>query len=203
MNRLYCLRNFCSAGINYVPKHSPAQHKELEPLIDLINSSNKLFVMTGAGVSTESGLPDYRSEGTGLVARRPNFKPTNYQDFMRKESTRRVYWARSFAAWNYQTQRKPNITHYTLANWEDKGKINCLVTQNVDRLHHKAGSTNIIELHGTLFEVRCMKCENIIDRFEFQDMLRESNKNAMQIDFETQALRPDGDVELKPVSISK
>ncbi|CAB3374236.1 Hypothetical predicted protein [Cloeon dipterum] len=182
--------------INYVPKHESVKRSELAPLIEFIQSARSLFVITGAGVSTESGLPDYRSEGTGLVARRPNFKPTNYQDFMKKESTRKIYWARSFAGWSYQTQRQPNVTHYTLANWEDKGKISCLVTQNVDRLHHKSGSKKIIELHGTLFEVRCMNCENILDRFKFQEMLRSANINLFNIDFEATALRPDGDVEL-------
>lgn len=199
---LSCRRHFATV-INYVPKHDSVNHQEVAPLIEFLKKSNQLFVITGAGVSTESGLPDYRSEGTGLVARRPNFKPTNYQDFMKKESTRRMYWARSFAGWSYQTQRKPNITHYTLANWEDQGKISCLVTQNVDRLHHKAGSKKIIELHGTLFEVRCMSCENLIDRFEFQEMLRNLNKDSLELDFEKTALRPDGDVELSPVSSRK
>ncbi|XP_059474222.1 NAD-dependent protein deacylase Sirt4-like isoform X2 [Neocloeon triangulifer] len=185
-----------ATSINYVPQHKPVRSEDVEPLIEFVQSSKNLFVITGAGVSTESGLPDYRSEGTGLVARRPNFKPTNYQDFMKKESTRRIYWARSFTAWNYQTQRKPNITHYTLANWEDRGKIGCLVTQNVDRLHQKAGSKKIIELHGTLFEVRCMGCENIIDRCHFQEILTKANKSLINLDFEAAALRPDGDIEL-------
>ncbi|KAF4524955.1 hypothetical protein B566_EDAN013905 [Ephemera danica] len=185
-----------STGINYVPKHSSPKEEDLDRLYQFLRSTRRLFVITGAGVSTESGLPDYRSEGTGLVARRPNFKPTNYQDFMRKESTRRIYWARSFAAWGYHTKRQPNLTHHTLANWENRGRIASLVTQNVDRLHQRAGSRNVIELHGSLYEVRCMACERLIERFEFQNMLRSWNKDAIQIDFETKALRPDGDVEL-------
>ena len=101
----------------------------------------------GAGISTESGIPDYRSEGVGLY-NRTNHRPMYIQEFMKSSSARKRYWARNFIGWPSFSSVQPNKAHEIVRKWELNGKVNGLVTQNVDRLHNKAGSQPI-ELHGT------------------------------------------------------
>ena len=103
---------------------------------------------TGAGISTESGIPDYRSEGVGLYARSSN-RPVQYQDFVKHAYIRQRYWARNYVGWPKFGYFLPNSSHKTLALWEKAGKLHWLVTQNVDALHYKAGSTKVTELHGS------------------------------------------------------
>ena len=115
---------------------------------------SSVLVVTGAGISTESGLQDYRSEEVGLYAR-SNKRPTNHMNFIKNPSVRKSYWARNFVGWDSWSQTRPNPAHCTLAKWERnpnlyKPKLTHIITQNVDQLHFKAGSTNVIELHGTL-----------------------------------------------------
>ena len=110
--------------------------------------------MTGAGISTESGLQDYRSEEVGLYAR-SNKRPTNHMTFVKNPNARKSYWARNFVGWDSWSQTQPNPAHVALAKWERRRdlyrpQLTHVITQNVDQLHFKAGSSNVIELHGTL-----------------------------------------------------
>merc|ERR1719347_1999517 len=115
------------------------------------------MVMTGAGISTESGIPDYRSEGVGLYATSEK-RPIQHKVFMDSIRARQSYWARNFVGWPRWSSFLPNISHRTLAKWEETGRVSSLVTQNVDQLHYKAGSRRVIELHGTNSTVTCMSC---------------------------------------------
>lgn len=134
----------------FVPKVGAVQASEedLSRLEEFITNSKRLLVLTGAGVSTESGIRDYRSEGIGLYEI-SNQRPILHDDFLKKPLRRHRYWARNFAGWPIFSNKKPNKTHFSLAEMEARGKIHWLVTQNVDGLHMKAGSLCVTELHGT------------------------------------------------------
>lgn len=134
---------------DFVPKSNRHQDERiLSQLRDFLEKSKRLFVLTGAGISTESGIRDYRSEGVGLYAV-SNDKPMQHQDFVKSQLKRQRYWARNYAGWEDFSTHKPNRGHLVLAELEKAGKIHWLVTQNVDSLHSKAGSKRLTELHGT------------------------------------------------------
>ena len=139
-----------AASMKFVPKSGAVQasEKDLCRLHDFIANSERLFVLTGAGVSTESGIRDYRSEGIGLYAISDQ-RPILHDDFLKKPLRRHRYWARNFAGWPIFSSKMPNKTHLSLAEMERRGKCHWLVTQNVDGLHTKAGSINVTELHGS------------------------------------------------------
>ncbi|XP_046737786.1 NAD-dependent protein deacylase Sirt4-like [Diprion similis] len=181
----------CST-LAFVPKCQPVGEKELSELESFIRNSNKICVLTGAGISTESGIPDYRSEGVGLYARSDR-RPVLYKEFCESKETRRRYWARNYVGWPRFSSFIPNSTHKILKNLEDAGKVSYIVTQNVDNLHFKAGSKNVIELHGTAFRVTCLNCDHKISRYDLQKTLQQYNKDMKA---EAQMMRPDGDVEL-------
>jgi NAD-dependent SIR2 family protein deacetylase len=149
----------------------------------------RLFVLTGAGCSTDSGIPDYR-DAEGAWKRAP---PVNFQAFMQDPLTRRRYWARSLVGWRRFGHARPNAAHRALARLEQQGNVERLVTQNVDRLHQVAGSTDVIDLHGRMDLVRCMDCWRLQPRFEFQDELTTLNPGWAQLDART---APDGDADL-------
>lgn len=150
----------------------------------------RLFVLTGAGCSTESGIPDYRDvDGEWKRAR-----PVTLQAFMGDALTRRRYWARSLVGWRLVRRAQPNDAHRALAWLETQGRMELLLTQNVDRLHQAAGSVDVIDLHGRIDIVRCMSCERRIPREELQQQLERLNPQWMQLD----ALEaPDGDADLE------
>ncbi|XP_063225807.1 NAD-dependent protein deacylase Sirt4-like [Bacillus rossius redtenbacheri] len=183
-------KSLCSLA--FVPKHNPSQDVDVETLTGFLRSHSRILVLTGAGVSTESGIPDYRSEEVGLYAR-SSTRPVKFQDFMKSPSLRKRYWARNYFGWPRFSSFSPNETHYSLSKLEELNKLQCIVTQNVDRLHHKAGSKNVIELHGSTFKVMCMGCDTRIDRHVFQEKLAELNSNMV---LSATAIRPDGDVDL-------
>lgn len=110
--------------------------------------------MTGAGISTESGIPDYRSEGVGLYARTDR-RPIQHAEFIRSTTARQRYWARNFVGWPQFSSHQPNKAHLVLRDWEKLGKLHWLVTQNVDALHTKAGSQRMTELHGCTHRYSC------------------------------------------------
>ena len=114
----------------------------------------RLFVLTGAGCSTDSGIPDYR-DSSGEWKRRP---PIRYQEFVGSERARKRYWARSLAGFRRMRLARPNDAHHALAMLERRNRIVQLVTQNVDGLHDAAGSENVIDLHGRIDTVRCLGC---------------------------------------------
>ena len=125
------------------------------PAAGFIERHPRLFVLTGAGISTDSGIPDYRDRA-GQWKRTP---PVTYQAFMHELPTRQRYWARSMVGWRRFGSAEPNATHRALVALERRGQLGLLVTQNVDRLHQRAGSANVVDLHGRLDEVRCMGCD--------------------------------------------
>jgi NAD-dependent SIR2 family protein deacetylase len=155
-----------------------------------IERHQRLFVLTGAGCSTNSGIPDYRD--THGNWKRP--QPVTFQAFMGDEPTRQRYWARSLIGWRRFGQARPNATHHALARLEAQGRCELLVTQNVDRLHQAAGSRQVIDLHGRLDHVRCMGCEQRVPRATFQDELGEANADWLALDA---ADAPDGDADLE------
>lgn len=161
----------------------------MTPLQQFIEAHPRLFVLTGAGCSTDSGIPDYRDR-EGQWKRPP---PVNYSVFMHEPATRQRYWARSMVGWRRFGSALPNATHHALVQLEQRGQVELLVTQNVDRLHQRAGSERVIDLHGRLDEVRCMSCDWRLTRHAFQQLLVERNPAWAQLDA-TDA--PDGDADL-------
>jgi NAD-dependent SIR2 family protein deacetylase len=152
----------------------------------------RLFVLTGAGISTGSGIPEYRDEN-GDWKRPP---PVQYRDFVDRLSSRRRYWARSLIGWRRFGRARPNACHRTLADWEAAGRIAQLVTQNVDRLHQAAGSRQVIDLHGRLDRILCLDCGTTTTRESFQQTLEAHNPAFTGLDAET---GPDGDACLEQV----
>ncbi|MEW5836096.1 MAG: NAD-dependent protein deacetylase [Pseudomonadota bacterium] len=159
-------------------------------LRDFIDANPRLFVITGAGISTDSGIPDYRDRA-GQWKRTP---PVTYQAFMHEAATRRRYWARSLVGWRRFGRAEPNATHHALVALERRGQVELLVTQNVDRLHQRAGSQRVVDLHGRLDEVRCMACDWRQDRHAFQQALVARNPDFAALDA---ADAPDGDADLE------
>jgi NAD-dependent deacetylase sirtuin 4 len=152
----------------------------------------RVVVLTGAGVSTESGIPDYRSPEALARVRRPITGP----DFLRSAAVRRRYWARATAGWERIRGARPGAAHHALAQLEACGVVTCVITQNVDRLHQAAGSREVIELHGALAEVTCLDCGRIEDRDTVQARMREANAAWDGRHVIGAASAPDGDAEL-------
>jgi NAD-dependent SIR2 family protein deacetylase len=157
-------------------------------LVELLRG-RRFVALTGAGCSTESGIPDYRGPGTAARAR----NPIRYQEFLRQPLARARYWARSSVGWQRMSLAAPNAAHRALAELERAGLAVGLITQNVDRLHTRAGSRRVIELHGALDEVRCIECGTIEQRSRLQERLIAENPDFAAADVE---LAPDGDAEL-------
>ncbi|XP_022199637.2 NAD-dependent protein deacylase Sirt4 [Nilaparvata lugens] len=184
---------FVKEILSFVPRHKLVSEKDLNILLDFIESKSKILVLTGAGVSTESGIPDYRSEDVGLYAR-SNSRPVQYQNFIKSSHARRRYWARNFVGWERFSSFQPNESHRAIRDLEcTYNKVSCLITQNVDNLHFKAGSKNVIELHGTAFKVVCLYCNELFDRHDVQDLIKRQNPEMNET---SKFMRPDGDVEL-------
>ena len=159
-------------------------------LAEFVETHPRLWVLTGAGCSTESGIPDYRDrEGEWKHAR-----PTQFQDFVRDGCARRRYWARSAIGWPRVAGASPNRAHRALAHLQLMGHIDMLVTQNVDGLHQKAGSSSVVDLHGKLDDVVCLGCERRVARAEVQRWLTTDNPELERHD---PRAAPDGDVRLE------
>ncbi len=152
----------------------------------------RLAVLTGAGCSTESGIPDYR----GAAAQARVRTPIQHRDFVHHDETRRRYWARSTLGWPRIAGSEPNAAHHAIAELERRGRLTGLITQNVDRLHHKAGSRDVLELHGALADVRCMTCGELEARDHLQERLLADNPSFRAPDTANATTTPDGDVEL-------
>lgn len=161
----------------------------IERLADILASHGPALVLTGAGCSTRSGIPDYRDENGDWKHRRPVL----FEDFVRHDHVRRRYWAGSMNGWQRIETARPNPAHQSLARLEYSGYIHTLVTQNVDGLHGKAGSRRLIELHGNLEKVICLQCETCYSRSRLQELLLEANHNFLQ---DQTAMAPDGDARV-------
>lgn len=154
-----------------------------------ILAGKSVLVLTGAGISTDSGIPDYR--GAGRIARHP----MTFDVFMGSESAQIRYWARSYIGWNRIADASPNAGHLAIATAEANQRVFQIITQNVDQLHQKAGSQNVIDLHGRLDQVRCMDCGHTFSRIEMDILLNELNPTVDRAaDFE---FTPDGDAEVE------
>jgi NAD-dependent SIR2 family protein deacetylase len=163
-------------------------------LCQFIEDHPRLFVLTGAGCSTDSGIPDYRDR-CGEWKRR---EPICFRDFADSAAARRRYWARSMLGWPRIWKAAPNSAHYILTHWQRCGRIGKLVTQNVDGLHQRAGSHDVVDLHGRLDAVQCMDCGQRCDRNSYQREL-EGRNDASQW---SGATAPDGDADLDDEDLS-
>ncbi|BDC27806.1 NAD-dependent deacetylase [Bordetella parapertussis] len=163
---------------------------DLQALRGFLGGSERLFVLTGAGCSTASGIPDYR-DGQGQWKRKP---PIDFQAFMGGQPARARYWARSMVGWRHFGQARPNAAHHALARLAQRGQVDLLVTQNVGRLHQAAGGREVLDLHGRLDEVRCMQCDWRGPRGPWQHTLELANPQwaALQA-----GAAPDGDADLE------
>jgi len=195
------VRNISGKHVNirskFVPRHKEATNEDVEIVQKFIESRNRLFVLSGAGISTESGLPDYRSKKVGLYERSKH-KPMLHQDFISSKLKRKKYWARNYAGWSAYQKIRPNTIHYKLTHLQQEGKVLVHVTQNVDGLNQKAGGENIVELHGAMGRVKCLNCGEIVCRDKLQSRFKEMNKHwsADVID-----IRPDADANISDDAI--
>jgi NAD-dependent deacetylase sirtuin 4 len=215
-----------------VPDVEPISEAQLERLVHFVVSCPRpgpsasasggsgLVVLTGAGASTEgpngtgNGLPDYRGPGGAYTV--GNFKPMTHQQFLASSDNRRRYWSRAFVGWSHFASAEPAMPHHALARLQDRGWVSSLVTQNVDRLHHKAGSKDVVELHGTTHEVVCLRCGEVSPRAPLQAQMAALNPLAAELAAARAAAasspyvsaqaalqrRPDGDAEVDAAELS-
>ncbi|SDQ37491.1 NAD-dependent protein deacetylase [Quadrisphaera sp. DSM 44207] len=171
-----------------------ATQRDLEQLTGLV-AAGRVLVLSGAGMSTGSGIPDYRGP-TGALRRHT---PMTYQEFIGDREARRRYWARGFVGWRQVAAARPNPAHEAVAALQERGLVGTVVTQNVDGLHQAAGSPLVVELHGALDRVVCLDCGALLPRAQLDRRLRAANA-----EFDARAaelvagrqVNPDGDVEL-------
>lgn len=159
-------------------------------LQDWLHAHPRVVVIGGAGCSTEVGIPDYRDRNGQW--KRP--QPVTYQAFMGDVLVRQRYWARSMLGWRVMGQARPGAAHQALARLEQQGRLELLITQNVDGLHDAAGSLNIVDLHGRIDTVRCMDCDKRSARADLQQRLLALNPAWAQL---YAAPAPDGDADLE------
>ncbi|MGB0750458.1 MAG: NAD-dependent protein deacetylase [Gammaproteobacteria bacterium] len=155
-----------------------------------VTAHERVLVLTGAGCSTGSGIPDYRDRSRAW--KRP--PPMHIPEFLSSEEARKRYWARSMVGWKTFSRARPNAVHHGLAALERAQWISCLVTQNVDGLHQRAGSVHVIDLHGRLQDVVCLDCRQKTLRSEVQEQLEALNSNWH---YAHTTIAPDGDVDLE------
>jgi NAD-dependent SIR2 family protein deacetylase len=167
-------------------------------LRDFLAAARRLAVLTGAGCSTRSGIPDYRSPGGAWT----RHKPIYYSAFVRSADVRRFYWARSFRGWPRFDAARPNAAHRALAELEAQGRVHQLITQNVDDLHQDAGSRAVVQLHGRNRVVVCLECRGEFPREAMQERLAELNAEWLArapwhtLDADEADFAPDGDANV-------
>ena len=163
----------------------PMTASSLADVVDVL-AGHRLAALTGAGVSTDSGIPDYRGPDS------PQRTPMTFQQFVGDAAFRRHYWARNHVGWRHVNRTLPNAGHRALAALEDRGVVTGVITQNVDLLHEAAGSRNVVDLHGRYDRVLCLGCGRVIPRAELADRL-----DALNPGFVDQVQQV-GDVEIAP-----
>ncbi|MEU1616570.1 NAD-dependent protein deacetylase [Streptomyces sp. NPDC005722] len=166
----------------------PPGTTDVGPVADALGGGGVL-VLTGAGISTESGIPDYRGEGGSLS----RHTPMTYQDFVGGAPARRRYWARSHLGWRTFGRARPNAGHRAVAAFARHGLLSGVITQNVDGLHQAAGSEGVVELHGSLARVVCLTCGALSPRAELARRLEEANARFAPV---AAGINPDGDADL-------
>ena len=172
-----------------------SQRDSIRELVSFIRAHPALLVLTGAGCSTASGIPDYRDHDGEWKHPRP----VQYQDFVRDPVVRQRYWGRGVVGWRRIAAARPNATHRALARLESMGFTRHLVTQNVDGLHQGAGSRRVIDLHGRLDRVRCLQCDLSIDRHDIQRQMESLNPDWHG----PGRVAPDGDAHLVDVDYER
>ncbi len=172
--------------MNIQPSSDP-----LRQLADFIERHPRLLVLTGAGMSTASGIPGYRDRD-GV---RRGSAPVQGPEFRKLDTVRRRYWARSMVGYPNLARAVPNAGHHALAALEQQGRLGAVLTQNVDGLHQRAGSGNVIELHGNIHQVVCLDCHAGFSRSFVQQMLVEANPHLVNVQAQS---APDGDAHLEP-----
>ncbi len=174
---------------DWLPATDPARD-----LATFVRAHPRLFVLTGAGCSVASGIPDYRDHA-GAWKSRP---PVHYAEFVSSAAARRRYWGRSMIGWERVAAARPARVHRALASLERGGHVEALVTQNVDALHQRAGSRRVVDLHGRLDEVECLDCGGRLRRADVQELLRAWNPGfAREGAASAGPARPDGDAEVE------
>lgn len=152
-----------------------------------------VLALTGAGISTGSGIPDYRGPAGSLC----NHRPMTYQEFLYDPQARHRYWARSFVGWRQMSRARPNTAHYLLAELENKGHLTGIITQNVDGLHTAAGSRTVLPLHGDLSTIQCLECGAEEARTSLDSRIDTANPGYLErVTSHSLQVNPDGDVDL-------
>ncbi|MGW0424563.1 NAD-dependent protein deacetylase [Streptomyces sp. NPDC003015] len=176
------------------PPDLPPGTTDLEPVVDAL-SAGSVLVLTGAGISTESGIPAYRGEGGSLS----RHTPMTYQDFTGGAHARRRYWARSHLGWRTFGRARPNAGHQAVATFARHGLLSGVITQNVDGLHQAAGAEGVVELHGSLARVRCLACDAITSRRDLAVRLEAANTAFEPV---AAGVNPDGDADLSDEQVA-
>lgn len=164
---------------------------ELDALADFVNRHARVLVLTGAGISTASGIPDYRDRD----GKRRGNPPVQGPDFRKSAAVRKRYWARSMAGYPMLAGAAPNAAHVALAQLQAAGRLGALLTQNVDGLHQRAGSIDVLELHGNIHQVVCLDCHATFARSLIQRQLELANPALADA---TALPLPDGDAHVEP-----
>ncbi len=168
---------------------APEERARLDDAVAVLGGL-PLAILTGAGLSTDSGIPDYR--GPQSVKR----NPMTYQQFVGDESLRRRYWARNHVGWRHLRRADPNAGHVAVARMEERGLLTGLITQNVDKLHSLAGSSNVIDLHGTFDRVICLQCASVFPRSRVAEILEELNPGYLERESDAGDVAPDADADV-------
>ena len=166
----------------------------VERVVEVLRERSAL-VLSGAGMSTDSGIPDYRGpDGQRRV------QPMQYAEFIGSSEARQRYWARSFVGWQRFTQARPNAGHLAVTRLQDAGRIREVITQNVDGLHQEAGTREVVELHGALADVACLTCGDRSRRSDLDARMHEANPGFV---VESEEIRPDGDISLHALDVAR
>lgn len=165
-----------------------AAHSAVEQAAELLGGA-PFTVLTGAGISTDSGIPDYRGPDS------PPRNPMTYQQFVGDEAFRRHYWARNHVGWRHMRTTRPNAGHRALAGLERRGLVTGVITQNVDLLHQQAGSRRVIDLHGHYNEVVCLTCRTVFTRTHVHERMDEANPG-FAVEVADVEIAPDADAVL-------
>lgn len=176
---------------SYADRRAPATPADVDAAVELLRG-HRVLAITGAGISTDSGIPDYR--GPDAVPR----SPMTYQQFVADPGFRRHYWARNHVGWHHMRATRPNDGHRALARLEQAGVVSGVITQNVDRLHQAAGARNVVDLHGHYDEVICLDCGRVISRRELDARLTALNPDFLDtLDVAGVEVAPDADAVIE------
>ena len=187
------MRRPCTPARHRILVAVPTAH-DLERAVEVLGGRRAL-VLSGAGMSTDSGIPDYRGpDGQRRV------QPMQYADFVGSGEARRRYWARSFIGWQRFNQARANPGHHAVTALQERGRVTEVITQNVDGLHQAAGTSAVLELHGALAAVVCLTCGERTRRVELDRRMHEANPGFV---VESEEIRPDGDISLLEVDVER